>query len=137
LFLTIFEIVVFAFTAFVVGFSGAIVPGPMLTVLITESLKKDYKAGTSVVIGHVIAEAGIVALIGLGLNQIIGLRETFIFICVLGGGLLALMGFSLVKSLKGHASIEVVPDEKVTYGPIYGGLVMSVQIPSSSCGGSP
>jgi threonine/homoserine/homoserine lactone efflux protein len=82
------------------------------------------------------AEAGIVTLIGLGLSQIIGLRETFILICILGGGLLTFMGFSLMKSVK-HASIEVVPNEKVTYGPIYGGLVTSVSNPFFFMGGSP
>jgi hypothetical protein len=40
-------------------------------------------------------------------------------ICILKGGLLAFEGFNLIKSLKA-ASIEVVPEEKVTYGPIYG-----------------
>jgi len=124
------ELLAFGFTAFLVGFSGAIVPGPMLTVSITESFKKGYKAGTSVVFGHVAAETGMVVLLGLGLSQILGLKAPFIAICVIGGAFLVFMGINLIKSGQEKASIQATPEKRtLAYGPIYGGIITSLSNP--------
>ena len=124
------ELLAFGFTAFLVGFSGAIVPGPMLTVSITESFKKGYKAGTSVVFGHVAAETGMVVLLGLSLSQILGLKAPFIAICVIGGAFLVFMGINLIKSGQGRASIQATPEKRtLAYGPIYGGIITSLSNP--------
>jgi threonine/homoserine/homoserine lactone efflux protein len=127
---TTVELLAFGFTAFLVGFSGAIVPGPMLTVSITESFKKGYKAGTSVVFGHVAAETGMVVLLALGLSQILGLKAPFIAICVVGGAFLVFMGINLIKSGQGRASIQATPEKRApAYGPIYGGIITSLSNP--------
>jgi threonine/homoserine/homoserine lactone efflux protein len=113
-----------------VGFSGAIVPGPMLTVSMTEAIKKGYRAGTSVVFGHVIAENGMIVLLALGLSQIIGLKAPFIAICIIGGAFLVFMGVNLIKSGQRNASIKITEEEpKFVHGPIYGGLITSVSNP--------
>ena len=78
----------------------------MLTVSITESFKKGYKAGTSVVFGHVAAETAMVVLLVLGLSQIIGLKAPFIAICVIGGAFLVFMGINLIKSGQENAPIQ-------------------------------
>jgi threonine/homoserine/homoserine lactone efflux protein len=127
---TVIELLAFGFTAFLVGFSGAIVPGPMLTVSMTEAIKKGYRAGTSVVFGHVIAETGMIVLLALGLSQIIGLKAPFIAICIIGGAFLVFMGVNLIKSGQRNASIEIAEEEpKFVHGPIYGGLITSVSNP--------
>jgi threonine/homoserine/homoserine lactone efflux protein len=127
---TTVELLAFGFTAFLVGFSGAIVPGPMLTVSITESFKKGYKAGTSVVFGHVAAETGMVVLLGLGLSQILGLKAPFIAICVFGGAFLVFMGINLIKSGQGRTSIQTTAEKRtLAYGPIYGGIITSLSNP--------
>jgi threonine/homoserine/homoserine lactone efflux protein len=113
-----------------VGFSGAIVPGPMLTVSITETLKKGYRAGTSVVFGHMIVETSIIVLLAVGLSQIIGLKWPFIVISLVGGAFLVFMGLNLIKSGKRKASIEITAEEpKFVHGPIYGGIVTSLSNP--------
>ncbi len=124
---TIIEVLVFGLTAFFVGFSGAVVPGPMLTASITESLAKGYKAGTSVVLGHVAAETGMVVLMALGLSQLIGLKGPFVIICIIGGVFLCLMGINLVRQGRRAAAIEATArDHRSTYGPVYSGLITSV-----------
>ena len=126
---TIIELLAFGFTAFLVGFSGAIVPGPMLTASITEAVKKDYRAGTSVVIGHVIVETSMIVLLALGLSQFIGLKTPFIIICIVGGAVLVFMGVNLIKSGR-SASIETTEDEpKSLHGPIYSGIITSLSNP--------
>jgi threonine/homoserine/homoserine lactone efflux protein len=102
----------------------------MLTVSITESFKKGYKAGTSVVFGHVVAETSMVVLLGLGLSQIIGLKAPFIAICVIGGAFLVLMGINLIKNGQGGASIPTnVEKPTLAYGPIYSGIISSASNP--------
>jgi threonine/homoserine/homoserine lactone efflux protein len=127
---TTVELLAFGFTAFLLGFSGAIVPGPMLTVSITESFKKGYKAGTSVVFGHVAAETAMVVLLTLGLSQIIGLKAPFIAICVIGGAFLVFMGINLIKSGQGNASVQTTAEKRtLAYGPVYGGIITSLSNP--------
>ncbi len=127
---TTVELFAFGFTAFLVGFSGAIVPGPMLTVSITESFKKGYKAGTSVVFGHVAAETAMVVLLVLGLSQIIGLKAPFIAICVIGGAFLVFMGINLIKSGQENAPIQTTAEKRtLAYGPVYGGIITSLSNP--------
>ncbi len=99
----------------------------MLTASITESLARGYKAGTSVVFGHVVAETGMVALMALGLSQLIGLKGPFVIICIVGGAFLCFMGVNLVRRGRGAAAIGAAArDHKSTYGPIYSGLTTSV-----------
>jgi threonine/homoserine/homoserine lactone efflux protein len=113
-----------------VGFSGAIVPGPMLTASITEAVKKGYRAGTSVVFGHVIVETSMIVLLALGLSQIVGLKTPFIVICIVGGAVLVFMGVKLIKSGRKSASIEITEEEpKFAHGPIYSGIITSLSNP--------
>jgi threonine/homoserine/homoserine lactone efflux protein len=102
----------------------------MLTVSITESLRKGYKAGTSVVFGHVVAETSMVVLLGLGLSQVIGLKAPFVGICVVGGAFLVFMGINLIKSGQAKASIQTTPEQpNLKYGPIYSGIITSLSNP--------
>lgn len=102
----------------------------MLTASITESLKNGYKAGTSVVFGHVAAEAGMVVLLALGLSQIIGLKAPFIAICLVGGAFLVLMGINLIKSSHVSASIQTIVEKPtLARGPVYGGIITSFSNP--------
>ncbi len=127
---TIIEVLAFGLTAFLAGFSGAVVPGPMLTASITESIDKGYKAGTSVVVGHVIAETSMVALMTLGLSQLIGLKAPFIVICIIGGAFLCLMGINLIRQGRRATAMGATSRGTGTvYGPVYGGLITSVSNP--------
>lgn len=51
------ELAILASTSFVIGFSGALVPGPLFVVTVMESTKRGYIAGPLIVIGHAITEA--------------------------------------------------------------------------------
>jgi threonine/homoserine/homoserine lactone efflux protein len=127
---TIFELIVFGFTAFLVGFSGAVVPGPMLTVSVAESLKTGYKAGTSVVFGHVVAEIGMVVLLSLGLSHVIGLKAPFVGICIIGGVFLVFSGINLMRSCRNGISVDSTAKKTAKmYKPIYHGTTASLSNP--------
>jgi hypothetical protein len=55
------------FSSFGVGFSGALMPGPLLTVDIAESTRKGFWTGPIVTAGHAIAELVVVILLAVGL----------------------------------------------------------------------
>jgi threonine/homoserine/homoserine lactone efflux protein len=127
---SIFELTVFGFTAFLVGFSGAVVPGPMLTVSVAESLKTGYKGGTSVVFGHVAAEIGMVVVLSLGLSQVIGLRAPFVGICIIGGVFLVFTGINLIRSCQKRIAVKTAAKKSdKRYRSVYHGTTASLSNP--------
>ena len=83
--------------AFVVGFSGAMMPGSLLTYNIQLALKKGFWAGPKLVLGHAILEAVLILGLSLGLNQLLKLEITQIIIGITGGLMLAWMGYGLLR----------------------------------------
>ena len=86
------EILIFTATSFAVGLSGAMVPGPMMTVTISDSLKKGFVAGPLVVIGHYLAELSIILLIFAGLGWFISSSTAVFVIGTLGGFMMVFIG---------------------------------------------
>ncbi|ACV61276.1 Lysine exporter protein (LYSE/YGGA) [Desulfofarcimen acetoxidans DSM 771] len=85
-------------TALLVGFSGAIMPGPLLTVTIMQTVVKGFKAGLLIVLGHAILEALLVAALVLGLASFLVQSEVKSLIAVVGGVFLIYLGFSMARS---------------------------------------
>jgi threonine/homoserine/homoserine lactone efflux protein len=55
-------------TAYMVALSGALMPGPLLTVTIKESLQQGWRTGLLISAGHGLAEIFLLALFALGLR---------------------------------------------------------------------
>ncbi|MCL6591185.1 MAG: LysE family translocator [Firmicutes bacterium] len=83
--------------AFVVGFSGAMMPGSLLTYNIQLALKKGFWVGPKLVLGHAILEAVLILGLSLGLGQLLKLEVTQIIIGIAGGLMLAWMGYGLLR----------------------------------------
>ncbi|KAF5066479.1 LysE type translocator [anaerobic digester metagenome] len=122
------EVILFAATSFVVGLSGAIVPGPMLTVTISDSMKKGFKAGPMVVSGHIIAEIILIVLIFAGLGWLIGSPAASFIIGTLGGIMLILMGYNITRSSQPVSDVSDDAEVK-RYGPVIKGFMTSVSNP--------
>ncbi|KUK11689.1 MAG: Lysine exporter protein (LYSE/YGGA) [Clostridia bacterium 41_269] len=92
------------FTALAVGFSGAVVPGPLLTITIDRSLRQGFSAGPLVVLGHGILE--IATAVGMFFGLGLFLRQPLVakFIAVCGGLVLIWMGTGMLKGIKGTAA---------------------------------
>jgi len=94
-------------SAFLIGFSGAMMPGPLLGVTIEGSLKRGYIAGPLVVLGHGILEFTLVFAMAFGLRDFFSNPIIAGLIGFLGGGFLAWMGYDMIKSsLKKTISLE-------------------------------
>lgn len=96
-------------TAFIVGFSGAMMPGPLLAVNIAETPAKGIRTGPILVGGHAIAELAVVILLALGLSSLADNKAISSGIGIVGGTMLIFMGlgmlYNLIKSkLKTHSA---------------------------------
>ena len=84
--------------AFLIGFSGAMMPGPMLGVTINGSLKKGWIAGPLIVLGHGMLELLLIIIMTLGLKDFFSNPTVAGFIGLFGGAFLAWMGYGMIKS---------------------------------------
>ena len=87
-----------ALSAFLIAFSGALVPGPVLTVTISEALRRGPFAGTYLMAGHALLEGGMVALLLLGVGPLLRLPLVSTVTGCAGAVILLIMAFSLFKT---------------------------------------
>jgi threonine/homoserine/homoserine lactone efflux protein len=85
-------------SAFLIGFSGAMMPGPMLGVTIDGSFKKGWAAGPLTVLGHGILELILIVIMIFGLKDFFSNSKVAGFIGLFGGAFLAWMGYGMIKS---------------------------------------
>jgi threonine/homoserine/homoserine lactone efflux protein len=55
-------------TAFVIGLSGAMGPGSLLVVVVTETFRRGFWAGPAAIAGHAAVEVAMIFLLNLGLG---------------------------------------------------------------------
>jgi threonine/homoserine/homoserine lactone efflux protein len=86
-------------TSFIIAFSGAMMPGPLLTVTISESAQRGGWAGPKLIAGHAVLEIGLIAGILLGLAPLLQNETFFIIVALAGGGIMIWMAWSMFSSL--------------------------------------
>jgi threonine/homoserine/homoserine lactone efflux protein len=123
------EIILLTLTSFVVGLSGAIVPGPMLTVTISDSIKKGFTTGPKVVIGHFIVELLLIILLFAGLGWFIDSSLAIFIIGTLGGIVMMILGLRLIKSSNSLNLLREESDTKKDFGPVLNGILTSISNP--------
>jgi threonine/homoserine/homoserine lactone efflux protein len=105
------------FTSFGIAFSGALMPGPLLSATISESMRRGPSTGPLFILGHGILELILVIALFLGLAPILVQKEVFIFIALAGGGFMIFMAAGM---LKGLPDLSIKTDESI---PIKGNLI--------------
>lgn len=121
-----------ASASFIIGFSGAIVPGPMFVATIVWSTKRGHIAGPLIVIGHMIAEISVMLALLLGLSFIFQSGEVRLLSGVLGGLFLVWSGINLVRtSRSANTQLQLSLEESspLSGNPILAGLVTSLSNP--------
>jgi len=86
-------------SSFVIALSGAVMPGPVLTVTISESAQRGGIAGPLMIFGHGILEIILVLSLLAGLGPLLSRDDVFVVISLLGGAILFWMAFTMFKSL--------------------------------------
>lgn len=94
-------------SAFAVGFSGAVMPGPLLTYTIRKALSTGPRAGFIIIAGHALLELFLVIVIFLGFDTVLKSEWMQIIIGIIGGILLASMGIDMIfNSAKNKISLQ-------------------------------
>jgi threonine/homoserine/homoserine lactone efflux protein len=92
--------------SFVVGFGAVISPGPVSTAIVTQAPRHGWLTGPLVSVGHSLMELVLVTLIIFGLGSILAQASIQIAIALLGGLLLAWMGFGMLwTTLRGRTHL--------------------------------
>lgn len=86
-------------TSFVIALSGAMMPGPLLTATISESVKRGPVAGPLIMSGHALLEGVLVAALIAGVAPLLQ-RDTFFVMVSFGGAcILTWMAYGMFRSL--------------------------------------
>ncbi len=123
------ELALFTVTSFLVGLSGALAPGPMLSITISDSVEKGFIAGPLIVSGHIISEILLVILLFAGLGWLIGSAPAAFIIGVAGGLVLIVMGLQMVKSKPSLKSRAGDLNLKSKSRSIFEGILSSISNP--------
>jgi threonine/homoserine/homoserine lactone efflux protein len=117
-------------TALTIAFSGSMMPGPLLTYTIKQSLNNGPYAGFIIIIGHAILEIIIIALIFMGFDMILQSNSAQISIGIIGGLSLIYMGSAMIfSSVKNNIKIELDNNKSSRRNMLLSGIVISAANP--------
>lgn len=117
------------FSSMGIGLSGALMPGPMLSVTIAESYKKGFWAGPLIVLGHAIPEFILMVLFSLGLNEFTDNNTAVGIIGIVGGVFLAWLAVKIFLEVRQGISIDLTAEQEVGWGPVLAGVWTSISNP--------
>ena len=72
-------------TSFMIALSGALMPGPVLTVTVSESTRRGALAGPLMMLGHGILELALIMALFAGLAPFLSQDKVFITVSFVGG----------------------------------------------------
>lgn len=122
IFLTIFA------SSFVIAFSGALMPGPLLTAAISESSQRGFIVGPLMIAGHAVLELVLVIALLTGLAPFLQLPVVFVATALSGAIILFWMAWGMIRSLPSlHLFWDA--DQKQRRNPVLSGILMSVVNP--------
>ena len=114
-----------------IGYSGAVMPGPLLTYNINQSMRVGVRSGFLLVAGHALLELGTIALLFLGVGTFLSTDIAQIVIGSAGGILLIAFGAIMIKDvIQGKAKLDMQGNGKEKSGGlILNGIVISAMNP--------
>ena len=84
--------------SFTVALSGALMPGPLFTITITETVRRGFRAGPLLMTGHAVLELAVVVAVVMGLGPFLKKPTVMGTIALFGGGFLLFMGTDMLRS---------------------------------------
>jgi len=114
---------------FVLGLTGAMAPGPLLTVTITESARRGGHVGPLVILGHGILEFFLLLLIVFGFGSFLANRVLYTVVSFLGGIAILCMGISIMRGLPAYRLEAAAERSGKGLHPVLAGIVISLSNP--------
>ena len=99
----------YLFLGIVLGLSAGLAPGPLLALVISETLRHDIKAGIRVALSPLFTDAPIILLTLFALSQLSAFNEILGIISLMGGVVIMYMGY---ESLRPKAVELEVPEAR-------------------------
>jgi len=129
--LTLFGIMIGSFT---LALSGALMPGPLITVAVVGSVRRGFITGPLLMLGHGILELALIIAIVKGAAYYLKHALVTNTISIVGGGVLFWMGLGMIiQSRHINLPINYSAEEKArpSHGlhPVVAGIVVSVSNP--------
>jgi threonine/homoserine/homoserine lactone efflux protein len=94
-------------SSLLLAYSGALMPGPMLAVVLAESPRQGARAGPLIVLGHGLLELALLALLVVGLGPVLAREGVQAVLSLVGGAVLAATAaLMLVAAARGGALLE-------------------------------
>lgn len=117
------------YLGFVLGLTGAMTPGPLLTVTIAESVKRGGVVGLQIALGHSLLELFLIIVIVLGFTR--WLADDFVYgiIAVLGGMMLVYMAISTLRSIPKYTLYKDFEDNERDAHPVIVGATVTLSNP--------
>ncbi|MBU1740286.1 MAG: LysE family translocator, partial [Proteobacteria bacterium] len=116
------------FTSFAIGFSGALMPGPVLTMTVSQTVRRGFWAGPRIVLGHGVLELALLLALVLGLGPILERPLVGGLIGVVGAALLGVMAVGMLWSLP-RLSLQLEGRPAGGLGPFWAGVLTSLSNP--------
>jgi threonine/homoserine/homoserine lactone efflux protein len=123
------EVLAILGTSFVVALSGALMPGPLLTVTVAEAAKRGFSVGPLLITGHALLELALVAAIMLGLGPFLKMNLVMGVIALFGGGMLMWLGLDMLRSAGSLSLNQAAAAQKPSLHPIIMGVLASLANP--------
>lgn len=123
-------------TGTVLGLSAGFAPGPLLTLVISETLQHDIKAGVKVALSPLLTDAPIILLTIFVLAQLSELNTVLGIISLFGGAVILHMGYSSMKTQGETHVIEAKPQGSLLKGALANALSPHPYLFWLSVGGS-
>lgn len=115
-------------TSFLVAFSGAIMPGPLLTVTVSESARRGPVAGPLLIAGHGLLELTLVAALMLGVGPLLQKEPVFIATALIGSAVLFWMAWGMLRALP-TIRLQTTTAQSKKGNLITAGILMSLANP--------
>jgi threonine/homoserine/homoserine lactone efflux protein len=117
--------------AFVIALTGAMAPGPLLTVTIAETVRRGRRSALLLLVGHALLEAVLLVGFAFGLQEFLGRETVTTALALIGGAFLVWMGGSLLwDAANGHLTLELeAEDAPSRFGPVATGAAVSLSNP--------
>ena len=115
-------------TSFAVALSGALMPGPLLTVTISESARRGARVGPQIIAGHAVLESGMVIILLLGVGPFLQSDSSFVVIAFCGASVMLWMAWGMFRSIPGITLQSGTEAESFAH-PVVSGFLMSLANP--------
>lgn len=117
-------------SALTVGFSGAMMPGSLLTYTIRQSLSSGPRSGFIITLGHALLELVLIVLIFFGFDTLLKSETAQAVIGIAGGALLICMGAGMIiHAVKNDLSMETDQKSSIAKSMFLSGVVISAANP--------